>query len=195
MASDRNSANSQRLRRNAQRAVHGDSTSYVKVANPLLNTGTQIQITFLPAGGLTSTSGAMTIKLDPSGNASLSLSNAGLAFQYPVTTKGDLLGFSTVPTRVPVSATNGQVLTASSGVSTGLGWTTPFSATNLVFSEVPTATATNTVYYLANTSQANTVQAYKAGMRLTPTTDYTASGSVITYAIAPVGTILVDYLR
>ncbi len=48
------------------------------------------------------------------------LANAGTA---PLTTKGDLYGFSTVPTRVGVG-TNGQVLTADSTNANGIKWST-----------------------------------------------------------------------
>jgi len=46
---------------------------------------------------------------------------AGPAGDLLVSTKGDLLGFSTVPTRFPVG-TNGKVLTANSALAIGLGW-------------------------------------------------------------------------
>lgn len=49
--------------------------------------------------------------------------NSFNASNPPLTTKGDVYGFSTVPTRVPVG-TDGQVLTADSTAATGLKWTT-----------------------------------------------------------------------
>lgn len=52
--------------------------------------------------------------------------NSFNASNPPLTTKGDVYGFSTVPTRVPVG-TDGQVLTADSSASTGLAWATPAS--------------------------------------------------------------------
>lgn len=42
----------------------------------------------------------------------------------PLTTKGDILGFSTLNARVPIG-TDGQVLTADSAQSLGLKWSTP----------------------------------------------------------------------
>jgi hypothetical protein len=50
--------------------------------------------------------------------------NSFNASNPPLTTKGDLYGFSTVPARVPVG-TNGQVLTADSTATNGVAWATP----------------------------------------------------------------------
>ena len=44
----------------------------------------------------------------------------------PLTTKGDLYGYSTTNARVPVG-TNGQVLTADSTAATGVAWASPAS--------------------------------------------------------------------
>lgn len=49
------------------------------------------------------------------------------AYVPPVTTKGDVFGFSTVPDRIPVG-TNGQVLTADSGEALGVKWDDPATA-------------------------------------------------------------------
>jgi len=49
--------------------------------------------------------------------------NSFNASNPPLTTKGDLYGFSTVPARVAVG-TNGQVLTADSTAATGVAWAT-----------------------------------------------------------------------
>lgn len=40
----------------------------------------------------------------------------------PLTTKGDIYGFSTVPARLPVGTVNGQVLAVDSTTATGLIW-------------------------------------------------------------------------
>lgn len=42
----------------------------------------------------------------------------------PLTTKGDLYGFDTVPDRIPVG-TDGDVLTADSGAALGVSWQAP----------------------------------------------------------------------
>lgn len=43
----------------------------------------------------------------------------------PLTTKGDILAYSTTNTRLAVGATNGQILGVNSGAATGLAWSTP----------------------------------------------------------------------
>lgn len=55
---------------------------------------------------------------------------AGAAFGAlsPLTTKGDVLGFSTVNARIPVGS-NTQVLTADSGQALGVKWATPTTGT------------------------------------------------------------------
>jgi hypothetical protein len=52
--------------------------------------------------------------------------NSFNASNPPLTTKGDLYGFSTVPARVAVG-TNGQVLTADSTATNGVAWATASS--------------------------------------------------------------------
>lgn len=44
----------------------------------------------------------------------------------PLTTKGDVLGYDTVPDRIPVGS-DGQVLTAASGQPLGVQWQTPLA--------------------------------------------------------------------
>lgn len=46
----------------------------------------------------------------------------GTSNPFPVTTKGDLFGFSTVAARLPVSGTNGNVLTEDSTQALGMQW-------------------------------------------------------------------------
>jgi hypothetical protein len=80
--------------------------------------------------------------------------NSFNASNPPLTTKGDLYGFSTVPARLPVG-TNAQVLTADSTASTGLKWAaasgggmtlistiTASSASSVSFTSIP-STYTN----------------------------------------------------
>jgi uncharacterized protein YkvS len=74
--------------------------------------------------------------------------NSFNASNPPLTTKGDLYGFSTVPARVAVG-TNGQVLTADSTNANGVAWataasgsmtlisTTALSGTSVTLSSIP----------------------------------------------------------
>jgi hypothetical protein len=51
--------------------------------------------------------------------------SAAPAITSVLTTKGDILGFSTVDARIPVGSTNGQVLQANSGATVGVSYSTP----------------------------------------------------------------------
>lgn len=61
------------------------------------------------------------------GGTNAASANAGFNNLAPSTTKGDLIGFSTVNARVPVGS-DGQVLTADSGQATGVAWATAATA-------------------------------------------------------------------
>ena len=64
--------------------------------------------------------------------------NSFNASNPPLTTKGDLYGFSTVPARVPVG-TNGQVLTADSTNANGVKWATASTGTTWTSRQTPSA--------------------------------------------------------
>ena len=70
--------------------------------------------------------------------------NSFNASNPPLTTKGDLYGFSTVPARLPVG-TNAQVLTADSTASTGLAWATASSGGMTLLSTTSWTTASQTI--------------------------------------------------
>ena len=72
--------------------------------------------------------------------------------QTPLTTKGDLFGYSTADARIPIG-TNGQVLTADSAETLGLKWADPagggkllqaVSATTSTSTSINTSTLTDT---------------------------------------------------
>ena len=65
-----------------------------------------------------------------SGSAWVAVGGGGLS--SPLTTKGDVWGYSTTNARVPVG-TNGQVLTADSTAATGVAWATPAGASGPAF--------------------------------------------------------------
>jgi len=62
----------------------------------------------------------------------------------PLTTKGDLYGYSTADARVAVG-TNGTVLTADSTAATGVAWTTPSSASLVLVKSQVIGTAVSSV--------------------------------------------------
>ena len=64
----------------------------------------------------------------PGSSSELVTSKAVVAYAAPsviLTTKGDLLTYDTAPVRLPVSVTNGQVLTTDSTTTKGVKWATP----------------------------------------------------------------------
>jgi hypothetical protein len=60
---DRNAANAMRLRRNMQRGRNGAFTSGIKVAAPLQNTGSQVQLNLDPSGGIEVSTQLLRVKL------------------------------------------------------------------------------------------------------------------------------------
>lgn len=96
---------------------------------------------------------------------------------------------------------SGQILTTDGAGN--LSWTTPSSGglttSNFVFNEIPVGLINNVNlnYTLAFTPQANTVQVFVNGLLQKPTTDYTISGSTLSF-ITPLRTgdeLLVHYIK
>ena len=121
-----------------------------------------------------------------------------------LTTKGDLLGFSTEHIRLPVG-TNGQVLTADSGQDAGVAWSNAsgLGTGNFVFGEVPTGTVdgANAAYTVANAPTAGTLRVHKNGIRQKAGAgnDYTFAGTTITFEAGNLpqtgDVLLVDYMK
>lgn len=63
----------------------------------------------------------------------------------PLTTKGDLIGYSTQNVRLAVGTTNGMVLQVSSGAATGLAWSTATYPTTTTANQILYSSSTNTV--------------------------------------------------
>jgi hypothetical protein len=115
---DRNANNDKRQQRAFQRLRTSTLTGSVSVTAPLSNSGSTISLTLGGSGGLVTTTGTLGIKLNT--NSGLALAAGGLSFAT-LTTKGDILTFSTVLARLGVGS-NGQMLTAQSAQTTGLQW-------------------------------------------------------------------------
>lgn len=78
--------------------------------------------------------------------------NSFNASNPPLTTKGDLYGFSTVPARVPVGA-NDTVLTADSSTATGLKWATVSAGPTLIATASLVGVSTYTISSIPSTYQ------------------------------------------
>lgn len=100
--------------------------------------------------------------------------------KFPLTTKGDLFTYSTVNARLPVG-TNGQVLSADSGETTGLKWITisgggdgwiPYSAV------IPTRASADDPTYVLTFSGADLTGIISPGMKLKWT-----QNSIVRYGI------------
>ena len=73
--------------------------------------------------------------------------------QTPLTTKGDLLGFSTLDARIPIG-TNGHILTADSTESLGLKWAAPAGGGGMTLLDTMTLSG-------GSTTSASFASAYK----------------------------------
>ena len=102
----------------------------------------------------------------------------------PLTTKGDIYGFSTVNARVPVGA-DGLFLVADSTQPLGVKWASSAGVT-FVFNEDLTPQVPNTVFTLAFIPIVGTVRLYRGGSRqqVGVGKDYTIAGLTITFATA-----------
>jgi hypothetical protein len=100
----------------------------------------------------------------------------------PLTTKGDLYGYSTTNARVPVG-TNGQVLTADSTAATGVAWATAAASSGPAFQAY--STPTQSISTTTNTKATMTNENFDtdnnfASSRFTPTKAgyYLITGSI-----------------
>lgn len=94
------------------------------------NVATDVAVTgdiSLTNAGVTAYSGVVPLNKGGTGTAAAS-ANAAFNALSPLTTKGDLLSFSTVNARLGVG-TDGDVLTADSGQTLGVKWATPTTGT------------------------------------------------------------------
>jgi hypothetical protein len=134
----------------------------ITVNTALFAAGDTVNIQNIGAGVCTVTAGTATV--NTAGSLALAQYEGGVLyfrstsaatfFDYvqtgsvsPLTTKGDLYGFSTLDARIPIG-TNNQVLTADSAEALGLKWATPTGANksySLLSTTALTGAATITV--------------------------------------------------
>jgi len=121
--------------------MNSASATTITVNTALFAAGDTVQIQNVGAGVCTVTAGTATVStsstlaLKQYDAGSLYFNTTSAAFFFaidaadstsPLTTKGDLYGFSTLDARIPIG-TNNQVLTADSAQALGLKWATPSS--------------------------------------------------------------------
>lgn len=102
------------------------------------------------------------------------------SYTDPLTTKGDIVGRSTVTARVPVG-TDGQVLTADSTQALGVKWATPASAITIASANVGTNETTTSTSFadLATPGPSVTVTVPASGIaKITLSCAYFFSGAV-----------------
>lgn len=105
-----------------------------------------------------------------------------------------LTGTPTAPTAT-VGTNTTQIATTAFVLANAGG----LSASNFVFSEVPSGTVngSNVTFTIANTATSGTLRIFNNGLRLKATTDYSLSGTTITFVSAPLtgDLLLADYLK
>lgn len=132
------------------------------------------------------------------GGTGQTTANAGFGALAPSTTKGDLLGYSTVNARIPVG-TDTQVLTADSAQTLGLKWATPttgtvtsvtFTGDGTVLSSTPSSavTTSGTLTAALKTQTARTfLQGPTSGAAATPTFAALVMPTIQRFSGAPAG--------
>lgn len=139
----------------------------ITVNTGLFTAGDTLFIQNIGAGVCTITAGTATVQKSSAGSFALSQYQGGYlyfisasnavffadaGYTPPLTTKGDLFGYSTTNARIPIG-TDGQVLTADSAQSLGLKWATSSGGTWTNWTAVvkqsntPTAVSYGSAYY------------------------------------------------
>ena len=140
------------------------SATTITVNTGLFAAGDTVFIQNLGSGNCTITAGTATVST--AGSAILPTNDAGILYFVstgvaifydfiqtgavsPLTTKGDLYGFSTLDARIPIGANN-TVLTADSTESLGLKWAAPAGGgkvLQVIFANSTTATSNSTTTF------------------------------------------------
>lgn len=109
----------------------------------------------------------------------------------PLTTKGDLWGFSTVNARLPVGTTNGQVLQVNSGAALGLSYSTPtYPSASGTSGKFLISDGTNNVYSTSTIPTSAGATANK--VLLSDGTNYVLSTPTFPNASAAAGKIIIS---
>jgi len=138
--------------------MNSASATTITVNTALFAAGDTVQIQNVGTGVCTVTAGTATVstsstlalKQYDAGSLYFNSTSAAIFFASdaadstsPLTTKGDLYGFSTLDARIPIG-TNNQVLTADSSQALGLKWATPAAGGGKVLQVVNATYATQT---------------------------------------------------
>jgi len=156
--------------------MNSASSTTITVNTALFTAGDSVQIQNIGAGVCTITAGTATVTT--SGSLALSQweggflyftsASASIFFDYtqtgavsPLTTKGDIWGYSTLDARIPIGSNN-QVLTADSTQALGLKWATPSTGSMTLLSTTTLSGASTTVSSIDQTYETLLVFIYGA---------------------------------
>ena len=195
-------------------AMNAAGATTITVNTGLFAAGDTVFIQNLGAGNCTVTAGTATVATAGSlilpqydaGILYFTATGASIFYDYiqagavsPLTTKGDLYGFSTLDARIPIGA-NATVLTADSTESLGLKWAAPASGGKVlqVVSATTSTEVTNSTDIMADTTLTATITPTSATSKILVLTNHNAEKKVgnsdngITIRLLRGGTTLVD---
>lgn len=149
--------------------MNSASATTITVNTSLFAAGDSVQIQNIGAGTMTITAGTATVNSAGTlgviqydgGFLYFSSTSSAIWFDYtqagtalPLTTKGDLFGYSTTNARIPVGA-NATVLTADSTEALGVKWATPAAGGGLTLLSTTTLSGTSTTISSINQTYKN----------------------------------------
>lgn len=158
-------------------------------------------LTALTGDGTASGSGSVPLTLATVNSNVGSFGDATHVPAFTVNAKGLTTAVTSTAITFPVTASNSVAFTNKSGNisqwTNDSGYIT--SAASFVTGEVPSGTVngSNVTFTLANTPTSGTVRVFQNGLRDKVTTDYTISGTTITFVTAPLtgDLLLTDYMK
>jgi hypothetical protein len=141
--------------------MNSSSATTITVNTSLFAAGDSVQIQNIGAGTTTITAGTATVNSAGTlgvtqydgGFLYFSSTSSAIWFDYtqtgtslPLTTKGDLFGFSTTNARIPIGTDN-QILTADSTQALGLKWASPASSGGMTLITETVASAATSISF------------------------------------------------